>query len=361
MPPVAVLSPSAPLGVPLVTAYHPRAILAGRTERSVDGLARLGSVGAMGFSVTIPLVTLLAFASAQITGRHDFPEALLATALYLPLHVRHVRGALSGTRPRALPFTLLAMAAVLIGFTPLLGVIWLYSFHALAASLLISLRPRLSVPSVAVLLAGVGVWASHHLSRGYGSPLAVYLPAGVLDRAATVFVLVWLVRALRRIQSTRLALADEALQAERQRFDNELGRTVGAQLEDVVRRGNHAAETLRLSPREADAELESLVQTSRSALAEARRLIGRYKLVSPRAELEKAAALLRAAGLDVHLELADGASVSALDESIRRSLRAAVADLLSREATGPVVLRLERRDGADALEVVAVAVAERVA
>jgi signal transduction histidine kinase len=351
MPAVVVISPATPLDRPVSAVYHPRAIVAGSRGRSVDALARLGSLGALGFSIAIPLVVLLAFSSAQITSRHDFPQALLATALYLPLYVRHVHYGLRGVRPRALPLTLLAMAAVIVGFTPLLGVYWLYAFHALAASLLVTTRPRFSFPAVVLIMIGVGVWTSHHLAPGIGSAQDVYLPAAVLDRAATVFVLVWLVRALQRIQSARLALADAAVETERQRVDRELRSTVGARLEDVVRRGNHALLMLPLGVPEAENELASLVEMSRTTLAEARRLIGRYKRVSARAELEKAAALLRAAGIEVRVDVADEALPSALDAPTRSSLQAAVADLLTREAGGPLILRLEHQDNAYTVQI----------
>jgi two-component system, NarL family, sensor histidine kinase DesK len=329
-------------------AYRVEATVPARREFSVDALARLASMGALALSVALPLVVLLAFAVMPSTSHH-FPEALAATAVYLPLHVRHVRFGLRGMRPRGLQWSLLAMAVAIAAPTPVLGAFWLYACHALAASVLVTLRPRVSFPAVAGILAWVAAWANH-LGHQVGHAQDVYLPAAVLDRAMMVFLLVWLVRALRRTQSARRALAEEALEGERQRVDDELGETVGAQLDDVVRKGRQALASVALSVGEAEEELESLVEGSRRALAEARRLTGRYQLVSSRIELDKAASLLRAAGMTVSVEVPDDTLPRSLDEPLRRSLRAAVARLLAEEATGHVVLSLRDHDGTYTLE-----------
>lgn len=339
-------------------------MVASRSGRTVEAIGRLASVGALGFSITIPVVVLLLFALLPPYSHH-FAVALAATAVYLPLHVRHVTYALRGVRPRGLPWTVLAMAVAIIAPTPVLGSPWLYAFHALAASLLITMRPRVSLPALACILVGVGIWGDH-LSAGYvsrGDELAqgVYFGAAVLDRAMVVFVLVWLGRAVRRIQSMRRALAEQALQAERQRVDDELGATIGAQLERVVAQGQHALDAMRLGTKGAEEQLESLVQGSRSVLADARRLIARYKLVSSRAELEAAASLLRAAGMEVRMEVADEALPPVLDEPLRSSLRAAVAQLLADGATGIVELKVGNRDGASTFEAVPASLAERAA
>jgi two-component system sensor histidine kinase DesK len=176
-----------------------------------------------------------------------------------------------------------------------------------------------------------------------------------------VFVPVWLVGALRRVRSARLALAEEALETERRRVDDELAATVGAQLEEVVRSGQRALGAIPVNFQQAEHELESLARRSRSALAEARRLIGHYKPVSSRAELEKAASLLRAAGIEVKVEVPDETLPAALDEFLRNSLRATVAKLLAEETNGPVALTLTHHDGASELVAMPTPIAEFLA
>jgi hypothetical protein len=249
------------------------------------------------------------------------------------------------------------MAVAIVVPTPLLGASWLYAFHALAASVLVTTRPRISVPALAAILVAVAIWGDH-FGGALGRAEYVYLPAAVLDRAMSIFILVWLVGALRRIQFARLVLVEQAVERERQQVNDELSATVGTQLEDVVRRGETALEMARMNAGNAETELESLVEGSRSALAEARRLIGRYKLVSSTTEIEKAAALLRAAGMVVRVEVPEETIPAPMDGSLRTSLRTVVAKLLAEGTTGGVVLRLGREDGAHTIEALPESIAE---
>ena len=324
-------------------------------ERAADDLIRLASAGAVVFSVAVPLVVLLLFATFS-TVSHHLPEAAVATALYLPLYVHHVRCGLRGKRPRFLPLTLGAMAVVIVGVTPLLGADWFYAFSALVASVLVTTPPRFSFPAVACILVGVGIWASELRNQFgiplYGSGQTVYFPIAVVNRAATVFVLVWLVGALRRVQAARQALAQAALESERDRIDIELRQTIVAELEEVVVKGAHAGDTAREGSPKVAEELQSLVEGSRLVLANARRIIHRYKVVSTAAELEKAKLLLRAAGIDATIDVPDTELPSTLDQSLRSALRAAVAQLLSEQTVGPIVIKLQSADGQFRLEIV---------
>jgi two-component system sensor histidine kinase DesK len=322
-------------------------------ERPADELIRLASAGAITFSVAVPVVVVVLFAVSQ---PHHFPEAAAATALYLPLHVRHVRYALREERPRYLPFTLAAMTVVIVGATPMLGSNWFYTYSALVASILVTTPPRFSFPAVAAILVVVGIWAGGLVNgfgmRLYGGGLAIYFPVGVAARAATVFVLVWLVGALRRVQAARTALSKAALEAERDRIDIELRETVGAELEEVVANGVRAQDAARRGSLNVEEELEALVEGSRRTLANARRIVRRYKLVSPAAEIEKAALLLRAAGIEVTIEVTDIELPPTSDHSLRSALRVAVAELLTEESAGPVVLKLGCASGQFQLQAV---------
>ena len=316
-------------------------------------MIRLASGAVVAYSVAVPLVILMLFAVAAPTSR-DFAVAAMATALYLPLHVRHCRYGLRGERPPWLPVTLGTMIVVIVGVTPSLGTGWLYAFQAIVASVLVTLRPSVSIPAVLCVLAGVGVWAASHSSGAFGheDPLGVafYLPIAVAVRAAAVFVLVWLVVALRKVQSARAALAGVAIVAERQRIDGELRATVVAELNSVVAKCALAEAAAGHDGQAAEAELRSLIEGSRRALANVRRAIGRYRLAAAGTEFERALGLLRAAGIEATVECPGAELPAALDEPTRAALRAVVARLLSEEATGPVVLRLGYASGAPRLE-----------
>jgi signal transduction histidine kinase len=323
--------------------------------RSAHDLIRLASVGALTFCIAVPLVIVVLYATTHSVW-HLFPEAAAATALYLPLYVHHVRYGLRGERPRFLLLTLGAMVVVIVGFTPLLGAEWFYAYSAIVASVLVTTPPRFSFPAAACTLAAVGIWAAELRNDSgihiFGGGLAAYFPFAVADRAAAVFVLVWLVGALRRVQLARTALAEAALGAERSRIDIELSESVVFELEQVIMKGVHAEDAARRGSTKVEEELASLVVGSRLALANARRIIRQYKIVSPAAELEKATLLLRSAGIEATIVIADSDLPLTLDESLRSALQAAVARLLSEDVAGPVVIQLGRVSGQFQLEIV---------
>jgi len=350
-----VLTPSPPVALPRPKPYRLVMVAQIPRERSADDLIRLASAGAVSFSIAVPVVILVLFATTPSVTSH-FPEAAAATALYLPLYVHHVRYGLRGERPRLLPLTLGAMAVVIVGVTPLIGAEWFYAYSAIVASVLVTTPPRFSFPAVACTLAAVGIWAAELRNDSgipiYGGGLAAYFPIAVAERAAAVFILVWLVGALRRVQSARVALAEVALESERRRIDIELSESVVSELEEVIMKGVHAEDAARRGSPEVEEELESLVKGSRLALANARRIIRQYKFVSPAAELEKAALLLRSAGIEATIVIPDTDLPLTLDESLRSALQVAVAQLLSEDVAGPVVLKLDCASGRFQLETV---------
>jgi two-component system sensor histidine kinase DesK len=339
------LAPSSPQVLGQSAAYGGLSMGAKRTAPDIDTISRIASAGAVGIGIAVPAITFLIFACYEPLMPH-WPEALIATGLYLPLHLRHIVYGLNGARPRGLPLTLLAMAVIIIAFTALLGPYWLDAYAALAASVLVTTRPRLSFPVLAVILVAVMAWAVYFAAQSgtaeVGNAQYIYQPTAVLDRAMMVFVPVWLVGALPRMQAARQALADEAVELERRQVDRELETTIDIELEEVVSRAERALRTVTRGGSTALDELQSLVAASRHSLAEARQLIGRYKLISSDIELDQAASLLRAAGIEIAIELPAEGLPPVLDASFRSSLRASVAALLLEQPARQVVLRVAR-------------------
>ena len=89
--------------------------------RQSDGLVGLAAAGAVACSIVLPLLELARIATEQTPGPGHAVPALVATACYLPLYVRHVRHATRGTRPAGAGWTLLAMAVVILGVLPSSG------------------------------------------------------------------------------------------------------------------------------------------------------------------------------------------------------------------------------------------------
>src|SRR5215475_8842818 len=208
-----------------------------KERQQTGGFIRLATAAAVGCSIALPLLELARIAAGWTPSPGHAPLALVATACYLPLYVRHVWHAARGSRPAGAGWTLLAMAVVILGALPFIGTSWLISLHSLAVSVLIIVAPPWSLLAAAGLVA-----ATAPLAVAFGHPQwAAFYIVSVIWRGAAVFVLVWLVGAARRLEHARLLLAEEALARERLRIDGELRRTLGAALEAIAARGRRAA------------------------------------------------------------------------------------------------------------------------
>lgn len=295
-----------------------------KARQRSSSFIRLATAGAVGCSIVLPLLELARIVAGWTPSPGHATAALAATACYLPMHVRHVWYAARGSRPAGAGWTLTAMAVVILGALPVIGTSWLTSLHSLAVSVLIIVRPPWSLLAVAGLAA-----APTPLAIAFGDPRwAAFYTVSVIWRGAAVFVLVWLVGATRRLEQTRLLLAEQALARERLRIDGELRRTLGAALEAIVARGRRASALAAGDAAMVEDELRALVERSRRALAQARRMIRGYQQPSLRAELDSAAALLTAAGITTRLELPRGELPETVDAAPREALREAVARLL---------------------------------
>jgi DNA-binding CsgD family transcriptional regulator len=106
------------------------------SERST----RLATAAAVGVALVFPPLQVFRIFTFQ-GGPGPARWALLAVALYLPLHVRHVWFAAHTRRPPAGAWTLAAMAVIVIGALPLINSAWTLEFSWLAISVLM-VMPR---------------------------------------------------------------------------------------------------------------------------------------------------------------------------------------------------------------------------
>lgn len=332
----------------------------GGTTRPV----KLAAAGAIGVSLALPLIQIVQIAFelvVSIGGRAEAIWAVVATALYLPLHIRHVVYAVRGLRPPGAMWTLAAMAVIILGALPLVGIGWLWGLSSLAVSALLLLRPPWSVMVFGALVAApMLLAAAFHDTRA-----GPYFSLAVAWRSAP-FVFIWLAGAIRELTAARQAAAGRAVEQERLWIDAELRRTLGGALEEIAGHGAAAGAAAGRSIPEAEAELRELVAGARRTLAETRRMVRGYQQASLRAELETAAALLAAGDIRARIEAEDPRLLDTVDEGLRAALRHEIAGLLQDGSTrgcvfsvsgGRGVVRLEiRADGAE--PVVAEAVVE---
>jgi two-component system, NarL family, sensor histidine kinase DesK len=170
---------------------------------------------------------------------------------------------------------------------------------------------------------------------------AAYYVFTVWWRASALFVPIWLLGAVRQLQVTRRLLAADAVVRERVRLDDELRRTIGAALDSIVARGERAV--ARTEPQAS--ELRELVNDSRRAMAESRRIIGGYQRPTLAAELETAATLLTVAGIRTRIERPAEGLPDTADPAVRATLRTATAAVLHDDTARSCVIAVTWSDG----------------
>jgi two-component system, NarL family, sensor histidine kinase DesK len=320
------------------------------TERS-ERLLRLAVPGAMAYAAVFPLVQVALIAESWGGGYPKAAWALAATVGYLPLHLRHVAHAVRGTHPPAAGWSLAAMAALILGVLPVAGSLWLPSCHALVVSALVVLRPPWSWLAAGSVVAAQAplAWALGSLVPAAGS----YYTITAVWRASSVVVPLWLVRTILQLHAARRALADEAVVRERVRIDAEVRRTLGTALDAIVSRGRRAGTALALDRRDpaVEIELRTLVDGSRRALGDARRLVRGYQQGSLRSEIDTAAGLLDAAGVRTRLVLPAGPLPDTVDADARAALRAATAQVLRDDTARACAITVSLDDGRVRLDV----------
>jgi len=350
---------SVALALPVIGPARGRPVVSGRPHWSFRTVIRLKELewfgrvlrfatpGAMAYAAVFPLVQVGLIAESTAFwrggGYADGAWALLATGCYLLFHLRHVRYAAEGSRAPGGAWTLAALTVVVVAALPL-GDLWLPTFHVVAVSALLVLRPRWALAVVAAVVA-----AQVPLPLLLDSELraaASYYPVTVLWRSAAVFVPIWLVGAVRRLEEARRALADEAVVRERVRIDGQLRETLGAALRSIAAQGQRATALVDGNGRERlEDELHALVGEARRTLAQARQMVNGYQHASLAAELDTAATLLAAAGIEVRVVLQHDGVDDTADDALRSTLRADIARLLQDDTTGACVITVTHRAG----------------
>ncbi len=306
----------------------------------------LATALAVTYSVALPLLHLYGIAAEPIEhGRAVY--AAIATACYLPLQVWLVVAATREGRRQGEVWALAAMTIVIIGILPVVGIRWLGNSYVAAALVLVIVRRPWSLLFYAIFVAAMAP-----ITFALGHPeWASYYVLGMFFVAMPLAVVLWFIRTARQLQATQLALAEEAVVRERVRIDGELGRTLGAGLDAVAARGDGAGDLVAVDPEAAAEKLRALVSVARRTLADARQMVRRYRDVSLGAELEAAATLLSAAGIDVQVKLPPSELSALIDERQRAVLRRDVGRLLADAPHASVTITVIRHDGQVKLEV----------
>ena len=276
--------------------------------------------------------------------------ALIALAVAIPLHIRHVIFGIRGERPPAGAFTLVTLAIVHVIALELVGHAWIFQFASLAVSILIVVPGAAGVGLAAAVVLSPLVLVGTQWTAVQPPEIGVYLTFALTWRSVTQYVPLRLMAAIRALDVAGRELETRAVVQARVRIDAELRAGVASALDQIVTRGDDASEIAAHDPSRAQAELEKLVHDSRRALAQARRVVAGYRHSSIRAELEAAAALLEASGASVHIAVAEGVALDSPDQNATSAIRASLARALRDEPNA--FYRIEvSRDGEGSLAI----------
>ncbi|MGO9899651.1 MAG: sensor histidine kinase [Solirubrobacteraceae bacterium] len=239
---------------------------------SAEGSVRPAILGAQALCVAFVLVELGRLAA--VGDARSLVIGAAAVAVFLPLHLQHLRYGLRGLRPPHSAITLAVMVVVHAAALVLIGPVWTYMLAALATSGLIVLRPAWAAGLlVACGLASVAGSVAEEQAAGItGSH--VDLVYGLLVRSVVQFALVRLVAGVYQLAIARDALAGEAAARERERLGDEVRAAVqrrSGRIQQTASRASRALDEPDLAA--AMLALDQIVRLAAQALADLRRIV----------------------------------------------------------------------------------------
>lgn len=259
-------------------------------------LVRQAELAVLAFTVVLGLVEVGRIA-VLFSARYVL-IAGLATAVWLPLHLWHLRYGLRGDRPPRSGATLAVIAIVQFAALGLIGPAWSFVLATLATSSLIVLRSPWSLLMLALcVLAPIPAALLHpDYARLFGAN-DVYLMVAVAFRSCLQFTLVWLVACARELVASRAMLAREAAQQEHARLEVSMREILEQNLVRLAADARRArAEVLEPGVSAALVALDRVLGVATTATNDLRRLVTEARTapaVDPAAELARAEARAR--------------------------------------------------------------------
>jgi two-component system sensor histidine kinase DesK len=271
------------------------------------------------------------------------------------LQLRHSLAAARGQRPAGWQWTLLALAVAV--YLPMYWFTWNWAATQilLIASAAMLLRGPLRVVVCTVPVLGVAV-TSVILSVGrYPSVVIAYAASDwlidLLVYGAALYAAIRLVMVADELHAARTEQARGAVGQERLRVSRDLHDLLGQSLSAISLKGDLALQLLPFDPARAGSEIESLTGVARSALHDVIAIARDEHSVSLRGEIDAAAALLSAAGIDVCLDTALGEPPEHAQEIFAWAVREATTNVLRHSEARTCSITLRSGDGGVWLEV----------
>lgn len=279
--------------------------------------------------------------------------ALVGGALQLRLSLLVARG-------RALTYGVVSfLALVAIAYTPLYWYSWdwaTFQWFVVASAAMVLPRPWGALTSAAVIV-GTAVAAVVAIEGFTGDDAEaavnfVYYAAIMGMGGAALYGSARLVHVLEDLYAARTELADLAVGRERLRVSRDLHDLLGQSLSAVSLKGDLALKLLGSDEDAARAEIESLTGVARGALRDVRAVTHDEHAVSLTAELDAAAALLGAAGIDTAIDVQVPELAHPMEEVFAWAVREGATNTLRHSDAARWTVSVARRGTAVRLEMV---------
>ncbi|NBH02403.1 histidine kinase [Amycolatopsis sp. SID8362] len=210
-----------------------------------------------------------------------------------------------------------------------LGPNWVSVPGLLIGSSLLVLPP---VAGWAFFAVNIAAYAEIQRISGANITSTVFYTAATVLTGLAVFGLLWLVRLVTELDSTRRRLAEMALAEERLRFARDLHDLLGMSLSAIALKSELTARVLPLDRDRAAEELTEVLGLTRQALSDVRSVASGYRELSLDSESRTAKSVLAAADVRVRMEM--------LEDDLPMPVRTVLAVVLREGVTN--VLRHSR-------------------
>ena len=274
--------------------------------------------------------------------------------------VLQLRLSLLVAQGRALTYGVASFLAIaVIAYAPLYWFSWdwaVFQWFVIASAAMVLSRPWGALVSVAVIV-GTAVWSVVAIEGLTGDDAEaavnfVYYVAIMGMGGAALYGSARLVHVLDDLYAARLELADLAVGRERLRVSRDLHDLLGQSLSAVSLKGDLALRLLASDEDAARAEIVSLTGVARGALRDVRAVTHDEHAVSLSAELDAAAALLGAAGIDTTVDVDVPTLSHPMEEVFAWAVREGATNTLRHSDAAHWTVSVARRGTAVRLEMV---------